>query len=83
MVATVVGIVVDTKRDTTAPPREAAPATATQHSVRATTWASRISLRTTTVSTIPVLTPLVNIASHIVDTKFVWGFLTYWVGLAI
>ena len=66
----IVGIVVATSRHTTVP-RVAAPAATAKDAVRARRWSSRIRLGTAAVISIPVLTPLIDIAAHVVNAQFI------------
>ena len=70
------GIVVETKRHSAAP-RVVVPATATAHAVGARRWSRWIRLRASAVTSIPVLTPFINITAHIVNTQFVRRFGFY------
>ena len=47
------------------------PATTAQHAVRPTRRSCRICLRPTAVTAIPVITPLIHIAAHVVQSKYI------------
>ena len=59
--------------------RIVAPTATTDHAVRAR---CRVRLAAATVAAVPVLTPLPNVAAHIVDSKFIWCLCTNLMGLA-
>ena len=49
----------------------AAPATTTQHVVRPTGGTGRIGLWATAIAAIPVIAPLIHIAAHVVQSKYI------------
>ena len=50
---------------------EVAPATTAQHAESPTRRSCRICLRPTAVTAIPVITPLIHIAAHVVQSKYI------------
>ncbi len=77
VVVPVVRVVVVTTRHPTVP-RDVDPTTATKHAVPARGRTPRVSLATTAVSSIPVLTPFIYVATHIIDSKLVRRFCANW-----
>ena len=69
-VATARRVEVATKRHA-AVPRAEVPATTTVHAVRPTIGTGGIGLRCACVITIPIITPFVHVAGHIVDAQLV------------
>ena len=50
---------------------EVAPATTAQHAVRPTGGSGRIGLLATAIAAIPVIAPLIHIAAHVVQSKYI------------
>ena len=59
------------------------PTTTTKHAVRARRRTLRVGPRHSWVIFVPIVTPLPNIAGHIINAKFIWLLLLYGVSLLI
>ena len=59
----------------TAVPRSVVPAATTTHAIRATGRAGGIFLRRTAIRAIPILTPFIYVARHVIKAEFIGQLL--------